>query len=273
MQRAAAQPASRDQPLPTKSGGLPRSRKFFPLPGIYSNHHVDRHRHQAGQPADRVRKMFDGRGTGLHLLVQPSGSKSFAIKFVHPETRKEQTLTIGPYPACSLQEAREQASKARALLAKGHDPRRTGAAASAQSKAARGQTFKDVGLEWVRVRGGQWSEAYRHKVLTMLHRYLFAGIGSRPVALVQAADLLAVLRPVEAAGHTDLAHTLLQHAGGIFQFAVASQLASVDPTAVLHGARMPHRQENLAAVTTPSEFAELLRAMDAFRGEFVTKAA
>lgn len=259
--------------MPFKSGGLLLSRKFFAFPGISSNTMLSDTAIKQAKPADRVRKMFDGRGTGLHLLVQPSGSKSFALKFVHPETRKEQTLTIGPYPAYSLQEAREQASKARALLAKGHDPRRPAGAASGGSEVFRAPTFDQVGLDWVRVRGARWSETYRHKVVTMLQRYLFAALGSRPVAAVQAGDLLAVLRPIEAAGHTDLAHTLLQHAGGIFRFAVATGRAPIDPAAALRGALMPHRQENLAAVTTPGEFAELLRAMDAFRGEFVTKAA
>lgn len=225
------------------------------------------------RPTGRLQKKFDGGGTGLHLLVQPTGSKSFAVKFVHPETRKEQTLTIGPYPAYTLREAREHASKARALLAKGLDPRQPAAGASARSDAARSHTFEDVAIDWTRVRGARWSDTYRHKVLTMLQRYLFAGLGSRPVASVHAGELLALLRPIEAAGHTDLAHTLLQHASGIFRFAVASGRAPVDPAAALRGALMPHRQENLAAVTTPAEFAELLRAMDAYQGEFVTKAA
>lgn len=226
------------------------------------------------RPTDRLQKKFDGSGTGLHLLVQPiTGSKSFAMKYVHPETRKEQTLTIGPYPDYSLREAREQASKARALIAKGQDPRRAAAGSSTLSDAARSHSFEQVGLEWVRVRGARWSETYRHKVITMLQRYLFAALGGRPVASVQAGELLAVLRPIEAAGHTDLAHTLLQHAGSIFKFALANQNATIDPTLALSGALVPHRQENLAAVTTPADFAELLRAMDAYQGEFVTKAA
>ena len=49
----------------------------------------------------KVKKLFDGTGNGLHVLCPPSGRKTFAVKYRHPITRKEQTLTIGEYPHIS----------------------------------------------------------------------------------------------------------------------------------------------------------------------------
>ena len=85
--------------------------------------------------------------------------------------------------------------------------------------------------------------------------------------------LLSLLRPIEASGKSDLAHTLLQQASAIFRFAISIGKAAQDPAASLRGALMPHKGSNFAAITTPSEFAELLRAMDSYKGEFTTKAA
>ena len=46
----------------------------------------------------KVKKLFDGDRSGLHVICHPGRRKSFAIKYAHPGTSKEQTLTIGQYP-------------------------------------------------------------------------------------------------------------------------------------------------------------------------------
>lgn len=66
------------------------------------------------------REVRDPGCENLYLLVQPSGKKSWACRFrVHGKSRK---FTIGPFPAVSVAEAREQATAALALVAKGTDP-------------------------------------------------------------------------------------------------------------------------------------------------------
>jgi integrase len=221
----------------------------------------------------KIKKLSDGFGNGLQVLCHPSGRKVFAIRYTHPVTRKEQTLTIGEYPHVSLKMARDHAEKARGLRVLGIDPRESEKREKEAIRAAAEDTFEQLGREWVNVRGARWSENYRHKIIRMLERHLFLNIGKTPITQISAPLLLSLLRPIEVCGKTDLAHTLLQQTGAIFRFAIATGRAINDPAASLRGALAPHREKNLSAITTPEEFAELLRAMDSYQGEYTTKAA
>jgi integrase len=78
-------------------------------------------------PATR-REIPDGKVGGLYLVVQPSGQKSWALRYRVAGAPKK--FTIGSYPAVSLGAARRKAQKAMAEVVDGLDP-------SAQKKAAR----------------------------------------------------------------------------------------------------------------------------------------
>ena len=207
------------------------------------------------RPAPMPKKHFDGNGTGLHLISHPGGKRTFAIKYLHPVTRKEQTLNVGEYPTTTLKDARDQAINTRVVLAQGLDPRELRAEARMKEKATIVDTFKNLGRDWMQVRGAGWSESYRDKTETMLDRHLFSSLGAFPITQITAPQLLAVLRPIEETGKTDLAHTLMQHASAIFRFAMATARAIADPAAALRGALAPHKQENFPAITDPDEFA------------------
>ena len=87
------------------------------------------------RPAPLPKKHFDGNGTGLHLISHPGGKRTFAIKYLHPVTRKEQTLNVGEYPSTTLKDARDQAINTRVVLAQGRDPRELRAEARMKEKA------------------------------------------------------------------------------------------------------------------------------------------
>jgi integrase len=70
----------------------------------------------------------DGKIGGLYLVVQPSGAKSWALRYRVAGTPKK--FTIGSYPAVGLAAARKKAQKALAEVVDGVDP-------SAKRKAER----------------------------------------------------------------------------------------------------------------------------------------
>jgi integrase len=221
----------------------------------------------------RVKKLFDGSGTGLHLLCHPTGRKTFAIKYSHPVTRRDQTLTIGEYPSVSLRTARQRAEEARELRSRGLDPRELERRVKEKARAASEDTFQQLAQEWISVRGARWSATYRSKIQSRLKQHLYPAIGKTVITELTAPTLLSVLRPIEASCKTDLAHSLLRDVAAIFRFTIAAGRAVNDPAAALRGALSSHRAKNLPAVTTPVELAELLRALDGYQGEYVTKAA
>jgi integrase len=221
----------------------------------------------------KTRKLFDGGRNGLHILCYPSGRKVFAIKYAHPVTKKDQTLTIGEYPYISLKTARDRAETVREMRANGVDPREADLLKKVAARAASHDIFEQLTIDWIAVRGARWSASYRHKIHTMLARHLFPAIGKSAITQITAPKLLSLLRPIENSGRTDLAHTLLQQVAAIFRFAIASGRAVNDPSAALKDALAPHRQNSFASITDPEQFAELLTAMDGYQGEYITKAA
>jgi integrase len=85
---------------------------------------IEKHR---PNPTKRL-EVPDGKIAGLYLVVQPSGAKSWALRYRVAGAPKK--FTIGPYPAIGLGTARKRAQKALAEVVDGIDP-------SAQKKAVR----------------------------------------------------------------------------------------------------------------------------------------
>jgi len=72
------------------------------------------------KPGPARREVPDGLISGLYLVVQPSGSKSWAYRYrANSKTRK---LTLGRYPKIGLAGARELAQKAELEIRQGRDP-------------------------------------------------------------------------------------------------------------------------------------------------------
>src|SRR5271166_1069937 len=84
---------------------------------------------------DKRREVPDGKIAGLYLVVQPSGARSWAIRYRAAGLPKK--LTIGPYPAIDLATARKRAQEALGDVAGGKDPAAVKQASKATARAER----------------------------------------------------------------------------------------------------------------------------------------
>ena len=75
---------------------------------------------EATKPAAERREIPDGLLPGLYLVIQPSGSRSWAVRYRHRSHPCK--LTLGRYPAIDLASARKLASAALRAVAEGRDP-------------------------------------------------------------------------------------------------------------------------------------------------------
>jgi integrase len=83
---------------------------------------------------EKRREIPDDRITGLYLVAQPSGAKSWAVRYRAEGAPRK--LTLGPYPAVDLATARKRAQEALGDIAGGADPAARKKAAMEASKAA-----------------------------------------------------------------------------------------------------------------------------------------
>ena len=75
---------------------------------------------RSAKPADRPIKLSDSGG--LHLLIQPNGSKLWRLAYRFGG--KQKTLAFGVYPTVTLKQARKKRDEAKRLLAERSIPRR-----------------------------------------------------------------------------------------------------------------------------------------------------
>jgi integrase len=97
------------------------------------------------------RELPDEKVGGLYLVAQPSGAKSWAVRYRHLGAPRK--YTIGPYPAIGLGEARKLAQEALGEVARGNDPaaRKQAARAAAVAKAAIDDHVETVVDDFIRL--------------------------------------------------------------------------------------------------------------------------
>jgi len=223
---------------------------------------------KAAKPSKKGIKLFDGGG--LFLLVTPTGGKLWRLKYRFGGTEK--LLTLGAYPQTTLTDARKRRTEARSLLDRGIDP---GAVRKAQKAAEteESETFEVIAREWHNKFTPTWAPSHADKILRRLELYIFPWLGNKPVRSITPPELLACLRRLEEKGTLDTAHRAKQNCGQVFRYAIATGRAERDPTPDLRGALPAIQKQHYAAITDPEEVGALLRAIDGYKGGFVTLCA
>jgi integrase len=221
------------------------------------------------KPGAKPIKLFDERG--LFVLVTPTGGKWWRLKYRYDN--KEKLLSLGVYPDVGLKDARDRRDEARKLLAAGIDPgeNRKAQRAAKQDRAA--NSFEVVAREWFVKHAPNWVEHHGDRIIQRFERDIFPWIGGKPIAEVNAPELLSVVRRIETRGALETAHRALGNCGQVFRYAVATGRAMRDPTGDLRGALPPVKGEHFAAMTEPKQVAELLRTLDGYQGTFTVACA
>ncbi|HTC53355.1 MAG TPA: integrase arm-type DNA-binding domain-containing protein, partial [Steroidobacteraceae bacterium] len=133
---------------------------------------------------DRPYKLSDGRG--LYLLVNPNGSRLW--RFRYRLAGVEKLLSLGNYPDTSLQKARMKRDAARTLLADGGDP----SAKRKAEKHAQSATFAAVAEEWLETKRATLTDSTWQRDKDQLFKIVGPHLGKKPIAAIEAPDLLAV---------------------------------------------------------------------------------
>lgn len=214
---------------------------------------------RATTPGEKPIKLADG--LGLFLLINPNDSRYWRMKYRF--AGKEKLLALGVYPEVTLKDARRKRDDARKMLADGVDPGENRKADKRARKLAAVNSFEAVAREWYGKQMHTWRKSHADDVLRRLEVNLFPFLGHRPVSEVEAPELLATVRKIEARGAYDLAHRVLAVSGQIFRYGVATGRCSRDVSADLRGALTPHVQKHQAAVRL-EELPALLRAIDGY---------
>ncbi|MCX5614407.1 tyrosine-type recombinase/integrase [Bombella saccharophila] len=173
---------------------------------------------------------------GLAIRVLPNGSKLW--QFRYRIGGKENTLSIGPYPAVSLSQARQARDKAKADLRTGRDPNVT----RKQEKAAAAgiaNRLQAIGEEWLRINTPRWTAKHAGQVKKTLEQFVWPKLGNVPVAEITPPMVLAVIRDMEKRSAIETSRRVCQRISAIFSHAIAHGMTDTNPARDLKSVLLP----------------------------------
>lgn len=142
-------------------------------------------------------------GGGLHLLVKPSGARSWVYRFMLNGKSRDVGLGAAGQGGMSLADARDEAAALRLKVKAGVDPlderdrEAAEALAAAQAAKVAGTTFKDVATAYIAANEESWrNPKHRQQWGNTLATYVYPVIGDLPVSEVDTAHVLKILEPI-----------------------------------------------------------------------------
>jgi integrase len=196
------------------------------------------------KPDAKPRKLADEKG--LFLLVSPSGSKLWRLKYRF--AGREKLLALGAYPEVSLKDARGRRDDARATLREDRDPSAERKAVKQRQALEVQNAFKPIALDFIEKMGRRWSERHRANAISRLEHNIFPTLGNRPIGQIEPPELLAELRKIEARGAHEMASRIRALCSQIFRYGIACGVCSRDAAADLRGALTPPTSSNMPVI-------------------------
>jgi integrase len=224
---------------------------------------------EKAKPKEKPYKLTDG--DGLHLLINPNGSKLW--RFRYQFCRKEKMLSFGSFPEVSLAQAREKRTDARKLVAGGADPSQQRREDKVHAAIAQKNTFGALADEYIENLKEKGSAAESIEKNKWLLHDLASTLADRPVSEIKPAEILDILKKIEKSGRRETARRLRGTIGSVFRLAVSTLRAEADPTYALRGALLAPTVTHRPAITDETDLGALLVCLDEYDGWPTLKAA
>lgn len=223
------------------------------------------------KPSNRLYKLYDG--LGLFMFVTPKGGKWWRFKYRFDG--KEQLLSLGTFPDVSLSEAREKRDSARKYLAKEPpvNPSEVRKSIKRTNKLNSENSFEALARECIEITFKTKTESHKQRTLRRLEVYIFPFIGKKAISEITALEVLEAVRRPQNQNKIETAHRALQATGQVFRYAVQTGRADRDVTIELKNGLPSTNIKHMASITDPKEVADLLRAIDGFKGTFTVECA
>jgi integrase len=209
---------------------------------------------EKAKPGPKRREIADGRLPGLYLIVQPSGAKSWAVRYRHGSTPRK--LTLGTANALSLAEARDAAREVLRDAALGADPAAAKKAAKSKAAAPPPDTVEAVIGEWLK-RDQAKNRSLPEVTRVMNHDVLPAWKG-RPFNSISRRDCLELIDKVHDRAPV-VALRVYAYLNRLFRWAVGRGIVDASPMSELP---KPSREVSRDRFLTDAELLKVWQACD-----------
>ena len=222
---------------------------------------------KAAKPKASEYKLTDGGG--MYLFVTRTGTKSWRLDYTFNEKRK--TLTIGKYPAISLEKARHATREAKNQIISGIDPGKTKSALKA-SDSDNALIFSNFAREWWLHNKGLWSPNHAERVWRKLELNVLPALGGTHIKNITSQQVLTTVQNIERRGVSDIPKRVLGIIKNIFTHAVASGHIPTNPASDLNPLLKKSKPAHRASMPI-NEIGCFLTRLDTYEGNRVTALA
>src|SRR5260370_5112909 len=219
---------------------------------------------------DKPYKLSDGGN--MYLWITPAGGKLWRWAFRYEG--KAKLMTFGRYPDVPLALARERLAEARRLLATGINPMEQRKAEKTADRVATENSFASVAARWMERWKDDKSARHVDSTRRRLASNILPSLGLLQIAEIEAPDIVAMVRAVEARGARDVAKRALETTGQIFRYAIAHGYAKRNPATEIRPRDIlkASKRVNYARIDA-KELPNLLRQIEVYPGTHVTRLA
>jgi integrase len=206
---------------------------------------------EAIKPAGARKEIPDALLPGLYLVVQPSGAKSWAVRY--RRGGRPRKLTLGPHPALDLKAARELGAKALRSVAEGRDP-----ASEKQARPVHPDSIEDVVARFIEK---HIRRNYRPKPAKEAERLLRVHVlrawRGRTIGDITRRDVREMLDRIVEAGAPVAANRVHSITRKLFGWSVEHEIIAASPMA---GLRAPAVEKSRDRVLTDDELCRVWNA-------------
>jgi integrase len=203
-------------------------------------------------PSKRL-EIPDGAQRGLYLVLQPSGRRSFCVRYRFNGQPKKLTLKAG----VSLADARRLAADAMYAIETGNDPSEAKKVEQTKAAGAAATTLQYVCERYLKREGGKLRSARARE--RALRRLVFPTLGGRQVDTIRRTEISQLLDTIEDNNGPRAADLVLSYLRKIFNWYAIQSDAFVSP--VVRGmARYDTRANARSRVLSDDEIRQLWKA-------------
>jgi integrase len=212
------------------------------------------------KPGPARQEIPDRHLPGLYLIVQPSGHRSWAVRYRSGNRSRKHTL--GPYPALDLKAARTFAGKALRAVAEGRDPGHE----KIQARALQPDTVETVIQLFIE---RHCLRTNRPRTVTetkrLLHRHVLPRWRNRLLRDITRRDVLDLLDDIVDAGAPIEANRVLSATRKMFNWSLQRDILSASPCV---GVKAPSAECPRDRVLSDEELRNVWHAADRLGGPF-----
>jgi len=208
---------------------------------------------EKAKPGPARREIPDGLLRGLYLIVQPTGAKSWAVRYRY-RSAFPRKLTIGPWPAIDLATARDLGAKALRRVAVGDDP-------AAEKQDTKRITVADSVEHVIADYIGRHVRQQRtaRETERILKREVEAAWKGRRIQDIAKRDVISLIDAIEQRGAPIMARRTFAIVRAMFGWCVDKDILSASPCTGLKPPGQPRFRDR---VLTDVELTRVWRAAD-----------